>query len=118
MRRIGCYEEALFSYEKAIKIKIDYSMAWFGCGHALRDLKRYHEAIYCYDKCLELQPDFHWVWYTKARYHTLEGNIDLALESLNEAIELIADRYTELAKTEPIFDALREDIRFQKLIPN
>ncbi len=116
LRRIGCYEEALFSYKKAIKIKIDYSMAWFGCGHALRDLERYDEAIYCYNKCLEIQPDFHWVWYTKARYHALQGNIDLALESLNEAIELIGDRYTELAKTEPLFDPLREDIRFQKLI--
>ncbi|MGI2901874.1 tetratricopeptide repeat protein [Tolypothrix sp. VBCCA 56010] len=116
LRKLGRYEEAVLSYDKGIEIRYDQYIAWFGRGNALRKLQRYNDAIASYNKTLELQPDFHWAYHHKARCHALQGNHDLALESLQQAINLKVDKHRELAKTNPDFDILRQDDRFQKLI--
>lgn len=116
LRKLNRYQEALLSYEKAISIQSDHHIAWFGCGNSLRKLQRYSEAIAAYIKTLEIQSDFHWAWCHKSRCHSLQGEIDLAIESLRQAIKLRGDQYRELAKTTSDFDILREDERFKKLL--
>jgi superkiller protein 3 len=46
----------------------------------------------------------------------LQGNVDIAIENLQQAINLNPDKYREMAKTESDFDSIREDGRFQALI--
>lgn len=116
LRKLGRYSEALLSYEKAISIESKHYIAWFGCGNSLRKLRRYDEAISCYDKALELQPDFDWAWMHKARCHVFRNESNLAIENLKQAIKLREDIHREFAKTNPDFDAIRADDRFQKLI--
>jgi superkiller protein 3 len=55
-------------------------------------------------------------WYNKACRYALQGNVDLAIANLQQAINLNPDKYREMAKTDSDFDSLREDGGFQALI--
>jgi tetratricopeptide (TPR) repeat protein len=54
MRR---YEEAIVSYEEAIKHKPDYHEAWHNRGVALGNMRRYEEAIVSYEEALKYKPN-------------------------------------------------------------
>jgi len=47
---------------------------------------------------------------------SLQGQIEPALENLEEAIQLNPDKYREMAKTDTDFDPIRADPRFQALV--
>ena len=55
--KLGRYEEAITSYDKALELKPDLHQAWTNRGVALGNLGRYEEAIASYDKALEIKPD-------------------------------------------------------------
>jgi tetratricopeptide (TPR) repeat protein len=55
-------------------------------------------------------------FYNKACCYALQGDVEQALENLQQAINLSPDKYREMAKTDSDFDSLREDERFQALI--
>jgi tetratricopeptide (TPR) repeat protein len=59
------YEEALTSYEQAIKVKPDYYQACYNKGIALSALGLKEEAITSYEKVLKIKPDYHQAWYAK-----------------------------------------------------
>ncbi|MEG4282182.1 tetratricopeptide repeat protein, partial [Microcoleus sp. A006_D1] len=63
--KLGNFEEAIASYEKALEVKPDYDVAWFNRGIALRNLGKLEEAIASYDKALEIKPDDHEAWYNR-----------------------------------------------------
>jgi superkiller protein 3 len=46
----------------------------------------------------------------------LQGNVEQAIENLQQAINLNPDENREMAKTDSDFDKIREDERFQALI--
>ena len=77
---------------------------------------RWEEAIASYDKALEIQPNDANTFYSKACCYALEGNVDLAIENLQQAINLNPNEYREAAKTDSVFDGIRGDNRFQALI--
>ena len=58
----SAYEEAIASYDHALKIKPDYHSAWYNRGVALFNLGRYEEAIASYDHALKIKPDKHQAW--------------------------------------------------------
>ncbi len=116
LTKLQQYEEAIASYERANQIKADFSEAWFGRGTALSKLQRYEDAIASYDQVTQIKPDFYLAWFSKSRCYALQGNNELAIESLQEAIHLNSDKCKEAAKTDPSFDKLREDERFNQLI--
>ena len=45
-----------------------------------------------------------------------KGNLESAIENLQQAIKLSPEKYQEMAKTDSDFDKIREDERFKKLI--
>src|SRR5947208_1517073 len=54
---LGRYEEAIKSYEEAIRIKPDYFDAWYTKGNTLGNLGRYEEAIESFEQAIRIKPD-------------------------------------------------------------
>ncbi len=115
LSNLGRYEEAIASYDQALKVEPD-SYAWAERVRALYRLERYEEANASCNKILEIQPDNHLAWYNKACCHALQGNVELALEDLQQAIVLSPDKYREMAKSNSDFDSIRDTEQFQTLI--
>ncbi len=83
-------EEAVSSFDKAIKIDPDNAFAWEFKAIALRSLGRYEEAIQCYDKSMELDPLDYSAIYNRA----------VLLEKLGKSEEAL-DYFTLATKIEP-----------------
>ena len=116
LTKLQQYQDAIACYDRATQIKPDFSEAWFGTGTALAKLQQYPDAIASYDQVIQIKPDFYLAWFGKARCHALQGDIELAIENLQQAINLNADKCRETAKTDPAFDNVREEERFKQLI--
>ncbi|KAM3115513.1 CHAT domain-containing protein [Phormidesmis sp. 146-33] len=74
------YEEAIASYDQALKYKPDFGDAWCGRGATLVELHRYEKAIASYDQALKYNPDDHKAW----------NNRGVALSDLHRHEEAIA----------------------------
>lgn len=59
---LGCYEEALVNFEKAIAQTPQYCAAWVFRGVMQIHLKQYEEALNSCNKALEIQPDDREAW--------------------------------------------------------
>ena len=81
----------------------------------LRQLERYEEEITSYDKALEIKPDDPSVYYNKACAYALQNKIQLAIENLQQAINLDV-KYKDMAKTNTDFDSIRDNEQFQELL--
>lgn len=80
LRNSQKYQEAIAAYERAIKIKPDYSEAWYGKSYSLYQLQRHEEAIAGYDKVLQLNPEDVNAW----------NNRGISLQKLQRYEEAIA----------------------------
>lgn len=109
------YEEAIECYDKAIQLEPNNVDVWFFKGYVLQKLKLYDEAIACYNKTIEIYPDEMDYWYYKACCYALQGDAELAVETLQEAANL-NPRCLKWAKSNSDFDAIRQDERFNQLI--
>ncbi len=116
LAKIQKYQEAVKSYNQAIAIKNDYSDAWNNRGVALMKLAIYGEAIACFNNAVKIKPDFFSAWYNQARCCSLQGKVEVALQSLKKAISLNPGKCQEMAKNEPNFEQIRDNELFQKLI--
>jgi len=112
---LGRYEEAVQSYDQAVAIKPDDHEAWNNRDAVLSVLGHYEKALQSYDRVLQIQPGFADAYYGKACCYCLQEKIDLAIETLQQAITLDSD-YQEMAKTDSDFDRIRNDDRFRSLI--
>ncbi|MGB8700825.1 MAG: tetratricopeptide repeat protein, partial [Thermosynechococcaceae cyanobacterium] len=65
LQGLELYEDAVASYDEALKIKPDYYQAWYGRGWAFYQLGRYEEAIASYDKALQFKPDYSNAWFNR-----------------------------------------------------
>lgn len=134
------YSEAITSFDQALKIKPDFQPVWYNRGVALMNLQRCSEAIASFNQALQLQPyppsrgiiigdlspnsvkkpvtkpDFDIIWYSKACCYAQQGDTDQALANLRQAIAQQPEKYREMAKIDPYFDSLREDVYFQSLV--
>jgi tetratricopeptide (TPR) repeat protein len=117
LRGLKRFEEALVSYDKAVQIKPDSYYAWNNRAYTLTKIGRYDDAFANFEKALELKPkpNFATLYYNKAYYYILQNQIELVIENLKQAIELYPKLKEDL-KTDPDFDAIREDERFKQLI--
>ncbi len=110
------YQEALTNCNKAIDLMPDDYVAWSNQGFALMKLERFEEAIISFDKVLKLKSDNHSACYNKACCYALQGNVELALENLQQAINMSLEEYQQMAKTDSYFDDIRGGDCFQSLI--
>jgi ATP-dependent DNA helicase RecG len=113
--RLSRHEEALVSYDKAIELKPDYPDAWFKKGVALGRIDHHKEAIKSFDKVIELKPDYPSAYFNRACVYGLLKEVDKAISDLREAIKLDPSDLEE-SVTDPDFDKIRQDDRFQQLL--
>ena len=52
------YQEAIASYNKAIRYQPNHYQSWYSKGNALLNLQQYTQAIASYDKAIEYKPDY------------------------------------------------------------
>ncbi len=112
---LGRFDEAIASYDNALEIKPDLDQAWYNRGVALGNLGRFDEEIASYDKALEIKPDLHEAYYNKACAYALQNNIQLAIENLQQAINLDV-KNKDRAKTDTGFDIIRDNEQFKELL--
>jgi len=116
LAKLQRYEETIATYEQATQINPEFSEAWFGQGTILTKLQRYKEAVSAYERATIIKPDFHLAWFGKARCYALNDDVELAIESLQRAIELNAEKSKEAATNDTAFDSIRDQAAFQTLI--
>ena len=114
--RLGHYDEALANHDKALKLQPEDPLLWVNRGIVLARSGSYEEALASCDKALELQPNDESGYYGKACCYALQGDFYMAIENLQQAINLNPRRCRREAKTNPDFDSIRSDSRFQALM--
>jgi tetratricopeptide (TPR) repeat protein len=115
LRQSGKVEEAIASYDRALEINRNDPDTWDNRGYALFFAGRYPEAMLSYDQALIINPQHANALYNKSCALALSGEIDLAITALQTSISIEPEN-RELAKTDPDFDVIRSDERFQQLI--
>jgi tetratricopeptide (TPR) repeat protein len=79
LRDLGCFNEAVVSFDQAIAFAPNYVEAHTSRGIALRQLGRNAEALASFDRALVLRPD-------AAEIHSNRGNVLRHLQRLPEAL--------------------------------
>jgi tetratricopeptide (TPR) repeat protein len=113
--RLGRYDESIDSYDRALEINPNDPNTWDNRGYALFFAGRYPEAILSYDQALSINPQHANALYNKSCALAVLGEIELAITTLQTSISIEPEN-RELAKTDPDFDTIRDDARFQQLI--
>ena len=85
--RLGRYDEALVSYDRAIALKPDYARAYNNRGVALGRLERHADALASYDRAVALMPD----------YAEALDNRGIALAELNRPAEALQSHERAIA---------------------
>ena len=79
LRALGRLEEALASYEAALRLRPDLAEACYNRGTVLQELGRLEEAVTAYDAALRIKPDY-------AEAHSNRGNALKAIGRFEEAL--------------------------------
>ena len=88
---------------------------WQHQGYVLMEAGRYDEAISLFDRAIELKPKEFSPFYNKACCYALKGKAELTTIALRQAIALNPG-CRDIAKTDPDFDQVRHDPKFQSLL--
>ncbi|MEH1829203.1 MAG: tetratricopeptide repeat protein [Nostoc sp.] len=89
--KVGKLEEAIASYDNALKIKPDFHEAWYKRGGVLNDLGRFEEAIASYDNALEIKPDYNEAWHNRGNALGDLGQYEEAIASFDKALKFKPD---------------------------
>lgn len=106
------YEEAIAKYQTALSLSERTSINLAYLGHAYGASGRRNEAVKILKEMTEQKPVSP---YYLALLYTGLGDKDKAIEQLNKAYEE-RDGWLIFLKVEPLFDPLRDDLRFQELL--
>ena len=89
----GQFEEALESFDRAIKLKPDILEDYYNGGISLGYLGGYEEALASYDRVLKLQPDNPIIWLSRGNLLNNLGRYEEAVASYDRALELQPDNH-------------------------
>ncbi|EKD07374.1 protein prenyltransferase alpha subunit [Arthrospira platensis C1] len=91
MKDLGEYEQALSSFDQALKYKPDFHDAWNNRGNVLYDLGEYEQAISSYDQALKYKQDYHEAWYNRGNALYNLGEYEQAISSFDQALKYKPD---------------------------
>ena len=89
----GDYEEAIASFDQALKIKPDYHKAWNNRGIALFNLGRLEEAIASFDEALKFKSDKDEAWHNRGTALLNLGRYEEAIASYDQALKIKPDKH-------------------------
>ncbi|MFX0012808.1 MAG: tetratricopeptide repeat protein, partial [Candidatus Hermodarchaeota archaeon] len=81
-------EEAIQSFDKALKLDPNYKLAWYYKALTLNQLGRFEEAVHFYNKALVLDPNYKDAWNSKGISLARSGRHKEALQAYENAIEI------------------------------
>lgn len=113
-------EEALGQFQLALYANPYQSGSWFGQGEALKNLGRYDEAIESFRTTLELGARgwFHdRAMYNIAACHAQLNEKDEAFAALEQVMRTEGGMNSDLLRTDPTLDSLRDDPRWSQVVP-
>ena len=90
------YDEALVSYDEALRINTNFADIHNNRGSILKNLKKYNEALASYEKALQLNPDHAYTHNNKGNALKDLKRYEEAIASYNKALQLnpnYADAY-------------------------
>lgn len=135
-KRLGRYKKAISCLTRSLSLQLHHKdkrcpkgitgqmlsefqwkdyLNWYNRGVELGENGSYCEAIACYQIALELQPNFADAFYNTACCYARLGFAELALDHLQQAVELAPGLYQKLALQEPDFVNLTVQERFSAL---
>jgi len=84
----GRYEDALFYYERAIRMGSKPASAWTSKGVALKRLGKLDEALRCHNVAIKIDPKNEIAWCNKGDIYFKSGAFEKAIECYDAAIEM------------------------------
>ena len=90
---LEAYENAITSYDQALKFKSDLHEAWNNRGNALSNLEAYENAITSYDQALKFKSDLHEAWNNRGNALLNLGRYEEAITSYDEALKIKPDKH-------------------------
>lgn len=119
------YEEALASYDRALRLKPDFAAAHYDRGNALLSLQRPAEALASYDRALTFSPEYADALYNRGlalqslqRHDEALVSYDRALALKPEDAEALNNRGNALLDLKRLDDALASYDRALSLKPD
>jgi tetratricopeptide (TPR) repeat protein len=110
------YEDALQSYHEVAQMESNYDFDWCMQAFALCKLERYDEAFAYCEKSLKNHPNYSFALYCKVCCYVRQNNMDIALETLRQAIQLSPRQIKFYIRSEKIFDPIRENSLFKQIV--
>ena len=113
--KLGRYDEAAASYERAVELEPDNAKAYNNRGVALARLERYDDALEAYERAIALRPNEAKFYYNRACTYSLCGRRDEMLADAAKAVEL-SPSLSKLLKADEDFRPYRDDPAFRRLV--
>ena len=89
--QMGDLDQALLAFRKTIKIKPDFSNAYYNLGVALQDQGKFDVSIEAYNKAISLKPDYAEAYNNMGTVLKDQGKLNEALEAFDKTIKLKPD---------------------------
>jgi len=86
--KIGQYDQAISSFNKAIEINPKYTDAYFNRGMAYAAKGQFNQAISDYNKVLESNPRDAEAYENRGLAYSKQGQLDQAISDFNKALEI------------------------------
>ena len=84
-------DDAIAAYQKAIKLRPDLAVVWYGLGVVYNNSKRYDDGIAALRQAVKLDPDYTQAWFVLGATSALYGRADDAIAAFRQAIKLEPD---------------------------
>ena len=82
------FDDAIDSYNQAIKIKPDYAQAYCNMGNALQDVEKLGAAIESYRKAIKIKPEYYGAYNNMATALRGKGDLEAAITNYKRAIKI------------------------------
>jgi len=113
---LGQLTEAQAALECAIDADPKYALAHYDLGTVLARIEGQQDrALGCFERAIGLDPDLFWAYYSVGCIHAKAGRKDLALQSIEKALDKGMKDFDHITKDLDL-EGIREDSSFQDLL--